>query len=148
MECLVFLYIRPRAIGTQRKLQEPLTIPPADRPKSPTMQPTSILSLLAATSLVAAQCNKVQIFTAVGHGESYPGVQRSITTAICKGVSSCGVANIQYPAIKTDNNYNGCKAIEEGIAYGRTAITDYAAKCPEAKIVVTGWSMVSLMPRY
>ncbi|KAK5662204.1 hypothetical protein OQA88_8109 [Cercophora sp. LCS_1] len=105
------------------------------------MQPSSALSLLATASLAAAQCNKIQIFTAVGHGETYPGVQQSITTAICKGISSCGVANIQYPSIKMDNNYNGCKAIEEGITYGRTAITDYATKCPEAKIVVTGWSM-------
>jgi len=133
---------------TQGKLQGPLTIPPIDRPKSSTMQPSSVLSLLAAAAVVAAQCNKIQIFTAVGHGETYPGVQRSITTAVCKGVSSCGVVNIQYPSVKTGNNYNGCKAIEEGIAYGRTAITDYAAKCPEAKIVVTGWSMVSLMPTY
>ena len=120
--------------------------PPVDRPKFSTMQLNSVLSLLAAASLATAQCNKIQIFTAVGHGETYPGVQRSITTAVCKGVSSCGVANIQYASVKTDNTYNGCKAIEEGIAYGRTAITDYAAKCPEAKIVVTGWSMVSLMP--
>lgn len=108
--------------------------------KSSTMQTSSfILSLVTAASAVTAQaqCNKIQIFTAVGHGETYPGVQRSITTAVCKGLSSCGVANIQYPSTSTGN---GCKAIEEGIAYGRTAITEYVAKCPDAKIVVTGWS--------
>ncbi|KAK0627932.1 Alpha/Beta hydrolase protein, partial [Immersiella caudata] len=88
-----------------------------------------------------AQCNQVQIFTAVGHGETYPGVQRSITTAICRGISSCGVANIQYESVKKDNSYNGCKAIVDGIAYGKRVIAEYAEKCPEAKIVVTGWSM-------
>jgi hypothetical protein len=101
------------------------------------MQTTFILSLVATASFAAAQCNKIQIFTAVGHGETYPGVQRSITTAVCKGLTNCGVANIQYPSTSTGN---GCKAVEEGIAYGRMAITDYVAKCPEAKIAVMGWS--------
>lgn len=107
------------------------------------MQMKSILSLaiLGAAPLVAAQCNKIQIFTAVGHGENYPGVQRSITTAVCQGLASCGVANIQYPSTSSGN---GCKAIEEGIAYGRKALTDYATKCPDAKIVVMGWSQVNL----
>ncbi|KAK4167857.1 acetylxylan esterase precursor [Cladorrhinum sp. PSN259] len=100
------------------------------------MQPTLVLSLVAAP-LVAAQCNKVQIFTAVGHGETYPGVQRSITTAVCQGISSCGVANILYPSTVSGD---GCRAIEQGIANGRTVITEYAAKCPESKIVVMGWS--------
>jgi len=103
---------------------------------------TVVLSLLIhfAAPLAAAQCNKVQIFTAVGHGETYPGVQRSITTAVCQGISGCGVANILYPSTVQGD---GCRAIEQGIAYGRTAITDYVAKCPEAKIVVMGWSQVS-----
>lgn len=99
----------------------------------------SLVLLAVAAPLVAAQCNKIQIFTAVGHGETYPGVQRSITTAVCQGLSSCGVANILYPSTSSGN---GCKAIEEGIAYGRTAITDYATKCPDSKIVVMGWSQV------
>jgi acetylxylan esterase len=105
------------------------------------MQSAFVLSLVVAVPFVVAQCNKVQIFTAVGHGETYPGVQRSITTAVCKGLSSCGVANIQYPSTSSGN---GCAAIEQGIAYGRTAITDYVTKCPESKIVVMGWSQVSL----
>jgi acetylxylan esterase len=108
------------------------------------MHSNSVLSLLAAASLATAQCNKVQIFSAVGHGETHPGVQRSINTAVCQGISGCSVANIQYASVKTDNSYNGCKAIEDGIAYGRRVITEYAARCPEAKIVLTGWSMVSL----
>jgi hypothetical protein len=104
------------------------------------MQLTSTISLVAAATFVAAQCNNVQIFTAVGHGETYPGVQRPITNAVCQGISGCGVANIQYPS----TGGNGCQAIEQGIATGRTLITDYATKCPDAKIVVMGWSQVSV----
>jgi len=106
------------------------------------MQTTLVLSLLVGAPLVAAQCSKVQIFTAVGHGETYPGVQRSITTAVCQGISSCGVANILYPSTSSGN---GCKAIEQGIATGRTVITDYVTKCPDSKIVVMGWSQVSIL---
>jgi len=110
------------------------------------MQMILVVSLVVAARLVAAQCNKVQIFTAVGHGESYPGVQRSITTAVCQGISSCGVANILYPSTSSAKN-SGCKAIEQGIATGRTLITEYATKCPEAKIVVMGWSQVGVLLR-
>ena len=101
--------------------------------------------LVAAAPLVAAQCNKVQIFTAVGHGEDYPGVQRSITTAVCQGISSCGVANIKYPSKAESGNPNGCQAIVMGIETGKKLLTDYATKCPDSKIVVTGWSQVSLL---
>ena len=101
------------------------------------------LAVYVAAGFVAAQCNKVQIFTAVGHGETYPGVQRSITTAVCQGISSCGVANILYPSTVSGK---GCEAVEEGIATGRTVITDYVTKCPDSKIVVMGWSQVGVLP--
>ncbi|KAK4212535.1 acetylxylan esterase precursor [Rhypophila decipiens] len=104
------------------------------------MHKTSLLSIavsVAAPLVTAQQCNKIQIFTAVGHGENYPGVQQSITRAVCHGLSGCGVANIQYPSTVSGD---GCRAIETGIAYGRTALTDYVTKCPESKIVVMGWS--------
>jgi len=103
------------------------------------MRDTLAFLLAVAAPLAAAQCNKIQIFTAVGHGETYPGVQRSITTAICRGLSSCGVANIQYPSTVSGK---GCQAVEEGIATGRTVITEYVTKCPDSKIVVMGWSQV------
>jgi predicted small secreted protein len=106
------------------------------------MKTALVLSIVVAAPIVAAQCNNVQIFTAVGHGETYPGVQRSITTAVCQGISSCGVANIQYPSTSSGN---GCQAVEQGIATGRTVITDYVTKCPDSKIVVMGWSQVSLL---
>jgi len=140
-----YLLNNPRPQVHERNLERHLTISPAGRFKSPTMHTSSLLPLLATASFAAAQCNQVQIFTAVGHGETYPGVQRSITTAVCRGISSCGVENIQYESVKKDNSYNGCKAIVDGIAYGKRVIAEYAAKCPEAKIVVTGWSMVSLI---
>src|SRR3954466_4287718 len=100
------------------------------------MQTTLLLSFLVAAPVVASQCNKIQIFTAVGHGEDYPGVQRSITTAVCQGISSCSVANIKYPSKAESGNPNGCQAIVMGIETGKKLLADYATKCPDSKIVV------------
>ncbi|KAH7370145.1 Alpha/Beta hydrolase protein [Rhexocercosporidium sp. MPI-PUGE-AT-0058] len=92
---------------------------------------------LLTNALPTATCNTVQIFIAVGHGESYPGTQKSIANLICAGRTACGTANIDYPSTSS-NNY--CNAVETGIKNGLSVITAYAKDCPQAKIVLTGWS--------
>jgi acetylxylan esterase len=96
-----------------------------------TLLPVAVLSAPAVT------CNSVQIFIAVGHGETYPGLQLSIAKGVCQGLSSCGWQEIPYRSRDTGNY---CVIAEEGIKNGVAALTKYVADCPDAKLVVTGWS--------
>lgn len=102
----------------------------------------TIIGVLGVLSIVraaptAASCNDVQIFIAVGHGETYPGTQKSITSIVCSGRTSCGTANIDYPSTSSGAY---CTAVETGIKNGIASITAYVNDCPSAKIVLTGWS--------
>lgn len=94
----------------------------------------------SAQSADATTCHAVQIFLAVGHGETFPGVQQSIARQVCSGRSSCAYSNIAYPAT---SNGNYCQIATNAINTAVSDITSYAAKCPNAKIVLSGWSQVS-----
>ncbi|KAH7137588.1 Alpha/Beta hydrolase protein [Dactylonectria macrodidyma] len=83
-----------------------------------------------------APCQSVHIFLARGTDEPYPGRQGALASAICSGISSCGYENINYPAI-----FNGyCSSVTTGVNNGKAAITAYASRCPNAKIVLSGYS--------
>jgi acetylxylan esterase len=93
--------------------------------------PASVLAAPAAT------CNQVQIFIAVGHGETFPGTQLGIAKSVCQGRASCGYQEIVYRA-RDSGNY--CVIAEEGIKSAVDALTKYATDCPDSKLVITGWS--------
>ncbi|KLU83801.1 hypothetical protein MAPG_02852 [Magnaporthiopsis poae ATCC 64411] len=81
-------------------------------------------------------CQAVHVFLARGSNEPYPGRQSKIVSAVCNGISSCGYEDIKYPA--TFQNY--CSSVSTGVANGIAQITAYAARCPNAKLVLTGYS--------
>ncbi|KAM0293648.1 hypothetical protein HYE67_002927 [Fusarium culmorum] len=83
-----------------------------------------------------APCQNVHIFLARGTDESYPGRQSSVVSAICSGLPSCDYENINYPA--GFNTY--CSSIYAGITGGLSQITTYANRCPDSKIVLSGYS--------
>lgn len=85
-----------------------------------------------------AECQSVHIFIARGSEEPYPGRQGDLATAICSDITSCGYEDIVYPA--TFEDY--CSSETEGATNGKAAITAYAASCPDAKLVLTGYSQV------
>ncbi|KAH7024438.1 Alpha/Beta hydrolase protein [Microdochium trichocladiopsis] len=105
---------------------------------------TTALLLLAGTQASPlgdlaerqAACQSVHVFIARGSTEPYPGRQGALATAICSGISSCGYEDITYPA--TFDNY--CTSAQAGVVNGKAAITAYAARCPNAKLVLTGYS--------
>ncbi|KAK4142030.1 Alpha/Beta hydrolase protein [Dichotomopilus funicola] len=107
------------------------------------MQPKTSFLVLSAISAASAQsadptgCNEVQIFIAVGHGETFPGGQQSIAEQVCAGRSSCAYSNIDYPAT-AGGDY--CQIATDAINTAVSDITDYVAGCPDAKIVLSGWS--------
>jgi acetylxylan esterase len=102
----------------------------------------ALLGLAAATPLASLNarqtttCQTVHIFIARGSTEPYPGRQGALATAICAGVSSCGYEDITYPAVY--NPY--CDSVQAGVVDGKAAITAYASRCPNARIVLTGYS--------
>lgn len=104
--------------------------------------------LVAATAAASnATCNSVQIFLVCGHGESVPGLQTSITDAICSDVSSshsggnkktCGFQSIAYNANSGAETI--CQDQYDGIQMLRGNLTAYATACPSSRLVVSGWS--------
>jgi len=105
---------------------------------------TTALLLLGTTQaspldLAARQstaCQSVHVFIARGSTEPYPGRQGALATAICNGISSCGYEDITYPAAYSPY----CTSVQTGVVNGKAAITAYASRCPNAKLVLTGYS--------
>ncbi|GKT85597.1 acetylxylan esterase precursor [Colletotrichum tofieldiae] len=85
----------------------------------------------------ASECRNVHIFLARGNNEPYPGRQGKLVTAICDGIDSCDYEDIQFWN-PLEAPY--CQSIEEGAANGTAQITAYNKRCPDAKLVVSGYS--------
>lgn len=80
-------------------------------------------------------CSAVHVFLVRGTNEPYPGRQLPTAEAICEGWD-CSWSNIEYPAVFNDY----CESAETGIATLGKAVNDYATRCPDAKIVLSGHS--------
>lgn len=80
-------------------------------------------------------CSAVHVFLVRGTNEPYPGRQLPTAEAICADWD-CSWSNIEYPAVFNDY----CESAETGIANLGKAVTDYATRCPDAKIVLSGHS--------
>ena len=112
------------------------------------MRYSAVLVTATASAAAAANnatCNSVQIFLVRGHGESIPGLQTSITDAICHDVSSsnssnqtCGFQSIAYDANSGAETI--CRDQYDGIQMLRGSLTAYATACPRSRLVVSGWS--------
>ncbi|KAI2465965.1 carbohydrate esterase family 5 protein [Annulohypoxylon bovei var. microspora] len=95
------------------------------------------LTLVTAQETGSGTCTDVHIFLSRGNNEPYPGRQSKLVTAICSGLSSC-----DYEDIAFDNalEVNYCTAVEAGRKAGVSQITAYNKKCPDAQLVVSGYS--------
>lgn len=100
-------------------------------------------AVLAATTAVRSveeresTCQSVHIFLARGNNEPYPGRQSTLVEAICSGLSSCDYEDIQYNN-PLESLY--CDAVAEGATNGIAQITAYNKRCPNSKLVVSGYS--------
>lgn len=85
----------------------------------------------------AAPCQAVHIFLAKGGNEPYPGRQGRLAGAICYGLESCDYEDILY-----DNPVGSdyCAAVSEGDRNGLAQMAAYAERCPDAKLVLSGYS--------
>ncbi|KAL2211135.1 alpha/beta-hydrolase [Sarocladium strictum] len=94
-------------------------------------------SLVSAQRLAGSGCDDVHVFIAKGNNEPYPGRQGKLVSAICNGIENCDYEDIQF--------YNPlpapyCQSVAEGARNGVSQITEYNRRCPDTKLVVSGYS--------
>lgn len=86
-------------------------------------------------------CHDVHIFVARGSYEGYDlSANRQdnlLVPEVCDGRSSCGYEDIAYPATIGDDY---CGSESQGVNNGLSQLSAYADKCPDSKIVLTGYS--------
>ncbi|KAM3419673.1 Acetylxylan esterase [Cercospora zeina] len=98
--------------------------------------------LLAAPAVLAQEigtgsCTDVHIFLARGWNEPYPGRQGTLVKDICTEVSgSCDYEDIAYPAESDDY----CPSVLQGNVNGKQQIEAYHARCPDTKLILSGYS--------
>lgn len=117
---------------------------------------TTSLLLLAVTATSAlphvpqptasnsTTCADVHVFLARGTGEDYPGRQINVVYAVCNDTvsaspsSTCDYEDIVYPASALFPAY--CTSVGNGVSSGTEQITEYAERCPDAQLVLSGYS--------
>ncbi|KAI1875023.1 hypothetical protein JX265_003707 [Neoarthrinium moseri] len=110
---------------------------------------TGLLAAFAASTVAGASlplevrqattdtCSEVHIFLAKGNNEPYPGRQSKLVAAICHGLASCDYEDIQMNNMLEDEY---CGSIHQGATNGQSQIIAYNKRCPDAKLVVSGYS--------
>ena len=101
---------------------------------------SSVLGHPTIGSRQTADCDAVHVFLARGTSEDYPGRQISVVNAVCDGITSCGYEDIQYPASFSPDY---CTSVGAGVVNGTSQVTAYATRCPDAQLVLSGYSQVS-----
>ncbi|TEA19415.1 Acetylxylan esterase 2 [Colletotrichum sidae] len=97
----------------------------------------SASSVAARQSTGAAECRDVHVFLARGNNEPYPGRQGKLAAAICAGLDGCDYEDIRFWN-PLEAPY--CRSVEEGAANGTAQVAAYNARCPDAKLVLSGYS--------
>jgi hypothetical protein len=89
----------------------------------------------------SSECQQYHIFVARGSDSSYPGHQGPLVNLICQGLEDCGYENIIYPANSSSTGPgNWCKSAHKGAINGQKQLRDYAERCPDSKLILTGFS--------
>ncbi|KAK6853077.1 hypothetical protein PG995_009889 [Apiospora arundinis] len=98
--------------------------------------PTSA-GLYARQSTGTGKCTDVHVFVAKGNNEPYPGRQGKLVNAICEGYDSCDYEDIVMQNMLPDPY---CDSVHEGGANTAKQVVAYNKKCPDTKLVLTGYS--------
>ncbi|KAL2071022.1 hypothetical protein VTL71DRAFT_14048 [Oculimacula yallundae] len=85
-----------------------------------------------------SNCTETHVFLARGWNEDYPGRQEYFVETICSTVQgTCDYEDILYHS-SFDAVY--CDSISEGVRNGISQTIDYNERCPDSKLVVSGYS--------
>jgi len=98
---------------------------------------TSAAASLPQLEARQSACSDVHIFLAKGNNEPYPGRQGKLVNAICNGLENCDYEDILFYN-PVESPY--CQSIDEGVANGIAQLNSYSARCPDTKLVVSGYS--------
>lgn len=98
---------------------------------------TSVASVVPQLQARESACSDVHVFIAKGNNEPYPGRQGALVNAICDGLDNCDYEDILYynPA---DADF--CGSVQQGVANGIAQLNAYNARCPDTKLVISGYS--------
>ncbi|KAH7125625.1 Alpha/Beta hydrolase protein [Dendryphion nanum] len=96
----------------------------------------------AVLNLETSSCGAYHIFVARGSDSPKPGHQGELIRLVCDGLNAtCGYENIDYPA---NSSWAGkeawCLSAAKGAKGGQQQMTDYARRCPDAKLILFGFS--------
>ncbi|KAF2021567.1 carbohydrate esterase family 5 protein [Aaosphaeria arxii CBS 175.79] len=95
----------------------------------------------AVLGLATSDCQKHHIFTARGSTAPRPGHAGELIRQVCEGLDDCGYEEIDYPASGGAQGPGAwCKSAHEGALNGQKQMTEYAERCPDAKLIVIGFS--------
>ncbi|THZ19209.1 alpha/beta-hydrolase [Aureobasidium pullulans] len=101
---------------------------------------TSVAATVPQLEARQSACSDVHIFLAKGNNEPYPGRQGKLVNAICDGLDNCDYEDILfYNPVES----SFCASVEEGVANGIAQLTSYNARCPDTKLVISGYSQGS-----
>lgn len=96
---------------------------------------------LEERQVVGGPCHDVHVFTARGSYEGYSNSDNRqnnlIVPEVCKSRNSCGYEDIVYPATIGDDY---CGSQTQGVNNGLNQLREYTSRCPNSKIVLTGFS--------
>ncbi|KAJ0159701.1 Acetylxylan esterase 2 [Colletotrichum tanaceti] len=102
------------------------------------LRAASAASVVERQATGASECRDVHVFLARGNNEPYPGRQGKLVTAICDGLDSCDYEDIQFWNPQDTVHY--CETVEAGAANGTAQVTAYNKRCPDATLVMSGYS--------
>lgn len=91
-----------------------------------------------AQSTGDSTCQDVHVFLARGDGEDYPGRIGAIATTVCAGFKNCDYEDITFVSV---DGTPYCDSATQGSKSGISQITAYNKKCPDAILVVAGYSL-------
>lgn len=95
----------------------------------------------AVLNLATSDCQDYHIFTARGSTAPKPGHAGELIRQICEGLGDCGYEDVDYPASGGAQGPGAwCKSAHEGATGGQKQMADYAEKCPDAKLILIGFS--------
>ncbi|KAH6639962.1 Alpha/Beta hydrolase protein, partial [Truncatella angustata] len=87
--------------------------------------------------MTTTDCAAVHLFLARGNTEPYPGRQSVLVAEVCDRVADCDYEDIVFKD-GADDVYS--ESIYEGATNGYNQVNAYNARCPDAKLVISGYS--------
>jgi acetylxylan esterase len=106
--------------------------------------PSTFCNTTEILAYETSDCRPFHIFITRGSDEPYPGRLGNLTQEICSsvgGTKECGFESVEYPAKSTAWGVDEwCKSASAGAKNGQAQIKAYAEKCPNAKLILLGFS--------